>query len=280
MQILFHKSGVDPDFKTRTHFELDVSFLIDSIVNRLKDSESSVKDFELNAKLEEAITAKMELETKLEQQTKQVQELQDKLKAIESGTVLKPVEAKPVLNIPAPPPFPGSNIPPPPPMPGSSIPPPPPPPPMTGSGPPLPPPFPRNLVGLPPPPPPFGFGAPMAPPVSEFPFNIKRAMFEPKKGLKKPNWKKLPPNRVQESSIWIQVSSDEALVSEDLMDSIMENFASAVGSGGLGGLKGPDGDKSSASENGKSAQATTSKKVVKCRILSDKTAQNLGKIMP
>ena len=112
-------------------------------------------------------------------------------------------------------------------------------------------------------------------------------MFEPKKGLKKPNWKKLTPNKVQENSIWTQVQTDEAVVSDDLIDSLVENFASASAAaggafGGKGGAGGGPGDRNSVANgagNGKASGAASSKKVIKCRVLSDKTAQSLGTVV-
>ena len=85
MQIIFHKSGVDPDFKPRSRFDLDASLVIESIAKRLKESDGGVMSAEMNKKLEEALTAKVEIEAKYEQQLKLVQDLQGKMN-IEGGS--------------------------------------------------------------------------------------------------------------------------------------------------------------------------------------------------
>ena len=295
MQILFHKSGVDPDFKPRSRFDLDFSAVIEAIVKKLKDGDGSVTNLELNLKLDEALTAKIEVEAKLEQQIKQNQDFQEKLKSLTedssnrssipqppplpsgSGVIPPPPPPPPGSGIPPPPPPPpgmGGIPPPPPPPPGSGIPPPPPPPP--GSGIPLPPPPPPGMGGPPPPPPPFGAFS-MAPPAPEFPFNIKRAMFEPKKGLRKTNWKKLTPTKVSENSIWVQVNSDDVYVSDDLIDSIVENFASTSSGGALKGVDDKFGVAGGGPKGNNKAGSQISKKILKCRVLSEKTAKNLGK---
>ncbi|OTF81037.1 hypothetical protein BLA29_014972, partial [Euroglyphus maynei] len=92
------------------------------------------------------------------------------------------------------------------------------------------------MGGGPPPPPPPG------PPPQEFPFNIKRAKFVPKKGLKKPMWKKLPAVKVSEESIWVQVNSDDVYVSDDIIDSLVNRFASSNVAMTHSGSKGPDAD--------------------------------------
>lgn len=113
MQILFHRSGVDPDFNRRSRFDLDFNFMIESIVKRFKDSEESVLNIELNQKLEEAITLKVEAEAKLQQEKKFAEELQAKLqKLMDSKNQIMDQVESPSSVIPPPPPPP-----PPPPLP-------------------------------------------------------------------------------------------------------------------------------------------------------------------
>lgn len=295
IQIMFHPSGVDPDFSRRSRFEIDTNFTIESIVKRFKDSEGSALSLELNQKLEDALTAKVEAEAKVEQEKKNNQELQEKLQklqeAMSKNVSLDQIEssnAPSVISSPTTSGPPQTNAPPPPP-------PPPPPPGMCGPGlmpppPPPPPPGMGGMMGGPPPPPPSG------PAPQEFPFNIKRAKFVPKKGLKKPMWKKLQAMKVSEDSIWVQVNSDDVYMSDDIIDSLVNKFASANSAMTHSGAKGHDADNidrgdsqdglvdSSSSGDavgnlgisGRQTPSLHSRKHRQCRVLGDKTAQNIS----
>lgn len=105
----------------------------------------------LKKQVEEAIAAKTEAEAKLEL-------LQGRTS---TGTGKLDPSLVNKVNIPSPPPIPGSGAPPPPPMPGAGG--APPPPPLPGLGGPPPPPMPG--LGGPPPPPMPGMGGPPPPPL-------------------------------------------------------------------------------------------------------------------
>lgn len=296
LHIVFHKSGVDPDFKRGAKFDIDVSAMLDEIVKKIKENEDNEKNNEVSQKLEEALTAKLETEAQLQQQQKLCKELQDQVKALQAGGAVPSSIPPP----PPPPPPPGGNIPPPPPPPpGSSIPPPPPPPPPPGGSipppPPPPPPPPGGFGGPPPPPPPpppGGFGGPpppppppggfaMGPPKPEFPFNIKRVSFQPKQGLRKPNWKNLSPQAVTEETVFLKC--DEAgLVSDNLIEKIVEKFAvqnrgTTMAPGDRNGQGNSETDSGGVGTIPKSTPVAT-RKLKKCRVLNEKTAQNLGKL--
>lgn len=120
-QIVLHKSGVDPNFKSRD-FHIDTSVLLDDLVERSKAMETKrVEEYE--KKLEELQIARREAEARVEN-------LELKLKEIEaSGVEINTKTSKlPQISIPPPPAMPGmprppggsstANPPPPPPMPG------------------------------------------------------------------------------------------------------------------------------------------------------------------
>lgn len=285
LHIVFHKSGVDPDFKRGAKFEIDVTAMLDEIGKKIKDNEDNEKNNEVSQKLEEALTAKLETEAQLQQQQKLCKELQDQVKMLQAGGAMSSSIPPP----PPPPPPPGSSIPPPPPPPpptGGSIPPPPPPPPPPGGSippPPPPPPPPGGFGGPPPPPPPPG-GFAMGPPKPEFPFNIKRVSFQPKQGLRKPNWKNLSPQAITEETVFLKC--DEAgLVSENLIEKIVEKFAvqsraNNLAPGDRNGQGNSETDSGASGPGGTMPKSTpiASRKMKKCRVLNEKTAQNLGKL--
>jgi diaphanous 2 len=126
-QIVLHKSGVDPNFKSRD-FHIDTSVLLDDLVERNKALEMKKME-EFEKKMEELQMAKQEAEAK-------AAHLEEKLKEIEaSGVVTKTGSKLPQISIPPPPPMPGMG-----PQNNGA----PPPPPMPGMGPPRPPPMPGN----------------------------------------------------------------------------------------------------------------------------------------
>lgn len=272
LQIVFHKSGVDPDFKKSRFEGLECDAILDTIVKRLKENEE-VMSVEMNQKVEEAITAKLEADAQSSQKDKIIEQLQEEIRKLKenlstefnTGTISKEKTSLLAPIPPPPPPPPNSSglpIPPPPPPPGfSSVPPPPPPPPPSGSsssGPPPPPPPPG--IGMPPPPPPPGGGlfAPVAP---EFPYNIERVNYNVKERFRKPNWTKLPAQKVDEQSIWADVKSDKVFVTDDITQLIVRDFA----------IK-----QTNTSSSFSTATINRKKKVITCRVLDDKTAHKFG----
>lgn len=122
-QIVLHKSGVDPNFKSRD-FHIDTTVLVDDLVERNKALETKrVEEYE--SKIEELQMARQEAEAK-------AAHLEEKLNAIEATGVVTKTNKLPQINIPPPPAMPGgaprppampgsglaSNAPPPPPFPG------------------------------------------------------------------------------------------------------------------------------------------------------------------
>lgn len=121
-QIVLHKSGVDPNFKSKD-FHIDTTVLLDDLVERNKMMESKrVEEYE--KKIEELQMARQEAEGKAAL-------LEEKLKEIEATGVVVKTNKLPQINIPPPPAMPGmpprppgsspiGNAPPPPPMPGKT----------------------------------------------------------------------------------------------------------------------------------------------------------------
>ena len=121
-QIVLHKSGVDPNFKSRD-FHIDTTVLLDDLVERNKVM-ATLRVEEYEKKLEELQMARQEAEAK-------AAHLEEKLKEIEATGVVTKTSKLPQINIPPPPMMPGmprppmmpgsgiaGNAPPPPPMPG------------------------------------------------------------------------------------------------------------------------------------------------------------------
>ncbi|KAI2808100.1 Protein diaphanous 1 [Blomia tropicalis] len=250
LQIVFHKSGVDPDFKKSRFEGLECDAILDTIVKRLKENEE-VMSVEMNQKVEEAITAKLEADAQSSQKDKIIEQLQEEIRKLKenlstefnTGTISKEKTSQLAPIPPPPPPPPNSSglpIPPPPPPPGfSSVPPPPPPPPPSGS----------SSSGPPPPPPPPGIGMPPPPP----PPGGER--------FRKPNWTKLPAQKVDEQSIWADVKSDKVFVTDDITQLIVRDFA----------IK-----QTNTSSSFSTATINRKKKVITCRVLDDKTAHKFG----
>ncbi|KAL0280838.1 UNVERIFIED_CONTAM: hypothetical protein PYX00_002011 [Menopon gallinae] len=219
-QIVLHKGGCDPDFKSSRKFQIDVAPLIDNLVEKESKAEEEKKLADLKNKLEEAIAQKQESEAKLVQMEKIIQELgQGGGKAI-SGKLPSNIVGPPP---PPPPPMPGggpSMPPPPPPMMGGFA--PPPPPPMPGMGPP-PPPMP-GMMG--PPPPPMGpLGAPAAKPPDVLPYGLKpKKKWDTSGPIKRANWKAIIPQKLSENSFWVKVQ-EEKLASPDILEGLCEKFS-------------------------------------------------------
>lgn len=98
-QIVLHKSGVDPNFKSRD-FHIDTSVLLDDLVERNKAIEMKKVD-EYEKKMEELQTAKQEAEAK-------AAHLEEKMKELEANGGLVKINKLPQINIPPPPAMPGN----------------------------------------------------------------------------------------------------------------------------------------------------------------------------
>ncbi|KAJ8028208.1 Protein diaphanous-like 3 [Holothuria leucospilota] len=293
-QIVLHKGGVDPDFRNRAKFPVEVDHLMEGMIEKAKFESMELKSGKLEKELEAELTLRQESEVKLEQANKKVREYEEKVKEMEeklnmakAGMVVSPV--KPVQASPAPPPPPppppppGGGAPPPPPPPpppGGGPPPPPPPPPPPGGGPPPPPPPPGG--GPPPPPPPPGGGPPPppppggvpmfggpgigapSPPTAVLPFGMKeKKKYVPATPMKRANWSKLGPRNLNKNSFWVKVR-EEQLENEDVMKELSLTFASKPAKK-MGGGKGEGGE----TEEKK-------KKVKQAKVLDSKSAQNMA----
>ncbi|TRY83826.1 hypothetical protein DNTS_031966 [Danionella cerebrum] len=195
-QIVLHRNGCDPDFKCRK-IPLDVSHLIDNMVDQTKVEVSEAKATEMGKKFETELTARQELQVELkktvmdydqklqelnaekdilgkeksEQETEnkilhsEVLVLKDKVEKLSKD--LKEAKAKVItVQVPVAPPSgsSGATLPPPPPLQGQTMPPPPPPPPPLAGAPFMPPPPLPGAASLPPPPPPLPGGPGIPPP--------------------------------------------------------------------------------------------------------------------
>lgn len=263
-QIVLHKSGVDPNFKSRD-FHIDTSVLLDDLVERSKAMEMK-KAEEYEKKMEELQMAKQEAEAK-------AAHLEEKLKEIEANGGLVKTNKLPQINIPPPPAMPGmGNAPrPPPPPPGSNM-------NMNGPVPPPPPPFP-GMAPRPPPPPGSGMGPPMPPPMMpmggpmppRMPTQQQQPLphgLKPKKKwdvdgpMKRANWKAIIPQRMSEKSFWVRVHEDK-LASDDILSGLASKFSSKP-------------VKKNTEKDASDRMSTTKKSVVDLRVLDAKAAQNLS----
>lgn len=118
-QIVLHKSGVDPNFKSKD-FHIDTTVLLDDLVERSKQIEGK-KIEEYERRLEELQIHKQESEAK-------AAHLEEKLREIEATGVITKTSKLPQITIPPPPNMPGMSTPPrapgappPPPMPGENF---------------------------------------------------------------------------------------------------------------------------------------------------------------
>ncbi|XP_049792914.1 protein diaphanous isoform X1 [Schistocerca nitens] len=277
-QIVLHKGGCDPDFHATKRFQIDVSPLIDHLVEKSQQEvESRVE--ELKTRLEEALAQKQEAEAKLKYTEEKISELEAKLQSGGGGKAGGPPPPPPMMGMgpppppmpgmgaPPPPPMPGGLGPPPPPMPGSGPPPPPPlpgmggppPPPMPGMGGPPPPPMPG--MGPPPPPPPGGFAIPAAPRPDVLPHGLKpKKKWEVSGPLKRANWKAIIPQKMSEKAFWVKVH-EEKLASPDILNGLAEKFSSK-----------PVAKKADDAVD----KGGTMKKVKDLKVLDGKVAQNIS----
>lgn len=109
-QIVLHKSGVDPNFKSKD-FHIDTSVLLDDLVEKNKVLETKRME-EYEKKMEELQMAKQEAEAK-------AAHLEEKMREIEATGIVPKGSKLPQITIPPPPPMMGGpRPPPPPPMPG------------------------------------------------------------------------------------------------------------------------------------------------------------------
>lgn len=263
-QIVFNKSGCDPNFESR-NFNIDTSVLLDELVERSKVIEVK-KTEEYEKRIETLEIARQEAEAR-------AAHLEEKLKQIEETGVIPPSgQGKlPKVNIPPPPPMPGAagGPPPPPPMPGAGGPPPPPPPPFPGM-PRAPPPPPMPGMGGPPPPPmprmppPMPGMGPPPPPmvaVNVLPHGLKpKKQWEVKNPMKRANWKAITPQKMSDKAFWIKCQEDK-LASDDILAELSAKFSS----------KPVKKDNKDAVDK----PATVKKNVVDLRVLDSKTAQNI-----
>uniref|UniRef100_A0A2M4BBJ2 Putative rhoa gtpase effector dia/diaphanous n=1 Tax=Anopheles marajoara TaxID=58244 RepID=A0A2M4BBJ2_9DIPT len=284
-QIVLHKSGCDPNFASRD-FHIDTSTLLDDMAEKTKQLESK-KSEDFERRMTELQTARQEAEAR-------AAALEDRLKEIEAtGMVVSPKGKSklPQINIPPPPMMPGmmggaaggGMVPPPPPppgagggapapppppfpgmvhvMPGSGGAPPPPPPPMPGAGGPrMPPPPPMPGMGPPPPPMMGGFLAGPKP----LPHGLKpKKKWDTEGPMKRANWKAIEPDKLSESSFWVQVQ-EEKLADSDILTTLALKFSSKP-------AKAIDKD-----STGTDRPPGTSKKNIDLRVLDVKSAQNLS----
>lgn len=273
-QIVFHKSGCDPNFNSRD-FHIDTSVLLDDIVEKSIAKETK-RNEENDKKIEILEIAKQEAEAKcanLEEKLRQYDgsavsgRQPNSVKAIAGGLVIPPPPPPPMPGMgPARPTGMGVGPPPPPPMPGMGGPPPPPPmpgmagaprpPPMLGMGPP-PPPFP-GMMGMGPPPPP-GFPQP-----NVLPYGLKpKKSYEVDGPMKRANWKAIVPQKMSEKAFWIKCQ-EEKLASNDIFAGLAAKFSSKP-------IKKIENNDKTGDRTG----TTGRKNVIALRVLDSKSAQNL-----
>ncbi|ELU08897.1 hypothetical protein CAPTEDRAFT_225699 [Capitella teleta] len=289
VQIVLHKSGVDPDFRYTKRFDIDVEPLIGKIQDDSHDDGGSlgggVAPRHFKNKLEEALTAKQESDAKLstlEDKCKQYETELNEIKTKVSQGLGATISASLVGGGGGPPP------PPPPPLPGGGAPPPPPPPPPPGGGPPPPPPPPLpGMGGPPPPPPPPGGGPPPPPPppgggppppplgmlrmgapatpgspaAPQLPHGMKsKKKYNPEMQMKRANWNKINVKNLAKDSFWVNVDETK-FENPVIFNGLIENFSS----------KAPK--KILSSENSEKKPAKKGKEL---RVLDPKSAQNLS----
>ncbi|XP_014259782.1 protein diaphanous [Cimex lectularius] len=255
-QIVLHRSGCDPDFRSK-QFPIDIESLIDGLAEKSKnEDEERIKN--LMKQIEELSSKQQEKEAELMLAQKTIAELQAG-GGVKGSTAPKPPPPPPGMMVggpPPPPPMPGSGgALPPPPFPGAGG--PPPPPPLPGMGPPPPPPPPG--MG-PPPPPPLGGFYPAQKPPEELPYGLKPKKVWKVEGIKRANWKTILPQKLSEKSFWVKVQ-EEKLASSDILDGLAARFSSKP--------------KTKKTEDVIDKSGTL-KKVKSLRVLDSKAAQNLS----
>lgn len=245
-QIVLHRDGCDPDFRSTRRFDMKVDHLVEQL-KKESHAKGQTMALEYQKQLDEALTEKHKLEAELAQSRAKIEDLQ---KFGNQGDPSKKggLMVVPGLNEvigrgqlpPPPPPGPGGP-PPPPPPPGMGGPPPPPPPP--GMGAPPPPPPPGGFRGPPPPPMPGGggprppppapgFGPPPPPGAPRMPSNIlphgmtlRKASIKPDAQTKRLQWNKVTPQRMSEKSVWVKLNKNEPNIKKQVLKILGENFA-------------------------------------------------------
>ncbi|GMT17283.1 hypothetical protein PFISCL1PPCAC_8580, partial [Pristionchus fissidentatus] len=257
-EIVLHRSGVDPDFNSRFHFETNVADMIETLENS-----------EASKRLEAAVQAKHEAAAlsmtywdKLKEFEEETRKLRKHITDPKSAPLppatactLKPPSTdgaapstsgtmRVITGGPPPPPPPGGlppvTAPPPPPPPPGGLPPitggpppPPPPPPPGGVGggppPPPPPPPPGGMRGPPggeegPPPPPGAFMRPQSPPLPDF--LKKKTKRDVKIPMRKNYWTTIKPQQLEKDSLWARLN-EEKLASEKRLEELRTKFSSA-----------------------------------------------------
>ncbi|KAF5890854.1 protein diaphanous 2 isoform X1, partial [Clarias magur] len=213
VQVVLHRSGMDPDFGYRERLDVDFTQLIDQCVDKAKLEESEQRAAEFSKKFDEEFSARQEAQAELQKQEEKVKELEGKINFLQSqvatgGTqnVFLPPEGPKCLQPPPPPPLPPPGAPPP-----SGVPPPPPPPLPASMGPPPPPPPPPPPGGLAPPPPFLGApGLPLVPAVQKLPYGLQpKKTYKHDTAMKRVNWSKIVPQEMAENCFWIKVKEDK-----------------------------------------------------------------------
>ncbi|XP_059080530.1 protein diaphanous-like isoform X3 [Tigriopus californicus] len=286
-QIVLHKSGCDPDFRATKRFNIDVSPLIENLVEKGRMEEGGGNIDSMKKELERALTEKQEADAKLSQAQAQIAQLEEAVRSGGGSPSKLPVvpglvpRAPSASGGPPPPPPPGGMAgpppppPPPPPGPGGGPPPPPPPPPPGSGGGPPPPPPPPGMGGGPPPPPPPGMGGPPPPPgmlrlagPNQEEILQKLGMKRKKKWhvenqTKRTNWKAIPATQLTENAFWTKVD-EEKLASESLIENLMNKFSTKPV---------PKQLEMNMESNG---TGTGKKKTKELKVLDHKAAQNLS----
>nr|ALM55034.1 diaphanous-a [Lethenteron camtschaticum] len=290
-QVVLHRGGVDPDFRSTSRFHLDVDNLIENMVNQQKVEQYELRASELEKKLEAEMTVRQEAMAELkrregeaetrryeaearatqleEEKTRIAQELQlqvqEKLRLQEefarARDEIKPAAPDSTGGAPAPPPAPPlpgmGGIPPPPPLPGMGG--PPPPPPLPGMGPPPPPP-PPGMGGPPPPPGLFTLAAQRP----GLPFGLQpKKEYKPEISTKRANWAKIRPEEFKENSFWTK-AKEERFENPDVLSKLAQTFAAQAAKAKQAEvLDLPD-------------KPSSKKKIKELKVLDQKSGQNLS----
>eukprot|EP00095_Tigriopus_kingsejongensis_P005027 maker-scaffold139_size317827-snap-gene-2.29 protein:Tk05027 transcript:maker-scaffold139_size317827-snap-gene-2.29-mRNA-1 annotation:"protein diaphanous-like isoform x2" len=275
-QIVLHRSGCDPDFRATKRFNIDVTPLIDNLVEKGRSEEGGSHNEGMKTELERALTEKQEADAKLSQAQAQIAQLEEAVRLGGGSPSKLPVVPGLVPRAPSGPPAP-------PPAPGAGPPPPPPPPPPGMGGPPPPPP-PPGMGGPPPPPPPPGMGGPPPPPGAGPPpppgmprgpvapsqedilqkLGMKRKKkWQVENPTKRTNWKSIPAIQLTENAFWTKVD-EERLASESLIENLVNKFSTKPVAKQV---------ETNLEANG---MGTGKKKAKELKVLDPKAAQNLS----
>ncbi|KAA0187366.1 hypothetical protein HAZT_HAZT005321 [Hyalella azteca] len=246
-QIVLHRDGCDPDFRSTRRFDLKVDHLVEQLKKESQAKGQTIA-LEYQKQLDDALSEKHKLEAELAQSRAKIEDLQkfgaqgDPSK--KGGLMVVPGLSEAIGRglPPPPPPVPGGGPPPPPPPPGMGGPPPPPPPPGGFRGPPPPPmpgssaPPPPPMPGGPRPPPPPGgpgFGPPpppggprlAAPAGLPHGMTLRRASIKPEAQTKRLQWNKVTPQKMSEKSVWVKLNKKEPNIKKQVLETLGANFA-------------------------------------------------------